>query len=74
MIAPGLGGNLDDLGPRSARAHRSSGGRATGLASLATSRAGRIGVEAQRPEQLLEKLIKIGIARLRVLLLLYWFT
>ena len=32
------------------------------------------GVEAQRCQQLSEKPIKIGIARLRVLLLLYWFT
>ena len=32
------------------------------------------GVQAQRPEQFPEKLLGDGLARLRALLLLYWFT
>jgi hypothetical protein len=33
-----------------------------------------VGIDAQRSQQLLEKSIKLSLARLRALLLLYWFT
>jgi hypothetical protein len=35
---------------------------------------GRVGLKAERTEQRGKEPIKIGIARSRVLLLLYWFT
>ena len=74
MIAPGLGGGLDDpvfgqpeiIEPA---AHMQPGGPA-----LPPGGERLVGIEAQRTQQLCEEPIKIGIARLRVLLLLYWFT
>jgi hypothetical protein len=45
-----------------------------GRPALPPGRQGRVGPKAQRTEQLDKEPIKIGIARSRVLLLLYWFT
>jgi hypothetical protein len=42
--------------------------------ALPPGREGRIGGKAQHREQLFKKPIKIGISRLRVLLLIYRFT
>jgi hypothetical protein len=73
MIAPGLGGYLKD--PILGQPEVIDPSPNVQLRWPALPPAGQgVGVEAQRQKQLCKELIKIGIARLRVLLLLYWFT
>ena len=74
MIASALGGDLDDpilgqpevIGPTANVEQRRP--------ALPPGGEGGVGSEAQRSQQLREEPIKIGIARLRVLLFLYRFT
>ena len=74
MIGPGFDRDLDDPFPRQPEiiypaAHMGAGGPA-----LPPGRQGSIGGKAQRREQFCEEPIKFGLARMRFLLLLYWFT
>ena len=74
MIAAGFCGGLDD--PLFAQPKVIQPAADMGLCwpTLPPGWEGGIGGEAQRSEQLCEKPIKIGISRLRILLLLYKFT
>ena len=74
MITPALGGDLNDpvLGQPEVVDPATHMGPC--WRSLPPGGEGGIGGEAQRVQKLCEKPIKIGIARLRILLLLYRFT
>ena len=74
MIAPGLGGDLDDRGFGQAEVIDPAANVRPCWPALPPGRERLVGIDAQRLQQLCEEPIKLGIARLRVLLLLYWFT
>ncbi len=74
MISPGLSGDLDDPGLRQPKVIPPALHMEPCWPTLPPGREIGICSEAQRRQQLCEKPIKIGIARSRILLLLYWFS
>ena len=74
MISPGLDGDLDDPLPRQPDIVNPTANMGAGWPTLPPGGQGGVGGEAQRCEQFGEEPIKFGLTRLRVLLLLYWFT
>ena len=74
MIGPGLDGDLDDPLLRQPDIVDPAANVGFGWPALPPGGQGSVGRKAQRCAQLCEEPIKIGLARSRVLLLLYWFT
>jgi len=74
MIGPGLKGDFDDPRLRQPEIIDPAAHIGPCWPALPPGGQGGVGGEAQRDEQFCEKPIKINLARLRVLLLLYWFT
>ncbi len=74
MIVPGFGRDLDDPVFRQPEVIDPAANVLPRWPTLPPGREGRIGGKAQRAEQFCKELIKIGLARSRVLLLLYRFT
>ena len=74
VVPPGFGGGLDDpvLGQPEIIAPAAHMG--FGWPALPPGGQGAVRIEAQRIQQLCKKMIKIDLARLRVLLLLYRFS
>jgi hypothetical protein len=74
MIGPGLKGDFDDPRLRQPDVVDPAANMGSGWPALPPGGERCIGGKAQRREQFCEEPIKIGLARLRVLLLLYRFT
>ena len=74
MIAPAFSGSFDDADFTQPEVLGPAADMGLGWPSLPPGGQSGIGGKAQRSQQLCEKPIKIGIPRLRVLLLLYRFT
>ena len=75
MIGPALSGGLDDPDLAKSEVIPPALHMEPCWPTLPPGGQGGVCSEAQRGQQLCEKPIKIGIARLRILLLLlYWFT
>ena len=74
MVPPGFRGGLDDpvLGQPEIIAPTAHMG--PGWPALPLGGEDAVRIKAQRGQQLCEKMIKIDLARLRILLLLYWFS
>ena len=74
MIAPGFGRDFDDPILGQPKVIDPATNVRLGWPSLPPGGEGGAGGKAQRDQQFCEKPIKLGISRLRVLLLLYRFT
>ena len=76
MIVSGFEGDLDDPLPRQPDIVDPAANMRPGWPALPPGGQGGVGVggKAQRRQQFCEEPIKIGLARSRVFLLLYWFT
>ena len=74
MVPPGFGGSLDDPVFGQAKVVDPAADMGFGGPALPPGGQGADGIDAQRGQQLCEKSIKIDLARLRVLLLLYRFS
>jgi hypothetical protein len=73
MIGPALGGDLDDPVLGHPEIIDPALDVQLGWPALPPGGQRGVGFEAQRAERLSKEPIKLGISRLRVLLLLYWF-
>ena len=73
MVPSGFGGGLDDPILGEAEIIDPAADMGSGWPALPPGGQGAVRIKAQRGQQLCEETIKIDLARLRILLLLYWF-
>ena len=74
MVPPGFGGGLDDPVLGKAKVVDPAAHMGFGRPALPPCGQGADRIDAQRGQQLCEETIKIDLARLRILLLLYRFS
>ena len=74
MVPPGFGGGLDDPVFGEAKVVDPAADMGPGWPALPPGGQGAVRIDAQRGQKVCEETIKIDIARLRILLLLYRFS